>query len=138
MRKGMGTYLFGVFELLLTLGAVWVGILMISYPNGSEKFMKFPPEWIGKQPFNNWFLPGILSILFFGLFNIIAAVYSFMKKKKKAGSLGIIMGGILVTAVIVQIRLLGVYLASVELFILGSLQLCCGVLILKAWKIENQ
>ena len=140
MKQKLSLYLYGIFELFLVLGAVATGILMIRDPYGLYGIFphKFPSEWLNKVPFDNWFIPGIISILVFGVGNIAASIYCFRKQPKKSGIMGIIMGVILLVSIGTQMLMLGIYLVSIECLVLSIIQFSYGIYVLKAkWRGNN-
>jgi hypothetical protein len=139
MKQKLSIYLYGIFELLLGLAAVATGIHMLWDPNGlSGGFPpQYPSEWLNKVPFENWFLPGIIAILVFGLGNMIASIYCFRKQQKKSGISGIIMGSILLVSICTQMLILNTYLVSIQCLVLSIIQFSFGVYVLKAkWAIR--
>ena len=74
-------YLLGFYDLILSLGAVFIGVMMVSSSSGI--FTEYPKEWLSKIPFDSWVIPGIIAILIFGVGNIISAAISFRKVSNK-------------------------------------------------------
>ncbi|GAA0182021.1 hypothetical protein SH2C18_44670 [Clostridium sediminicola] len=133
MKLKFSKILYGLFELLIAVAAFATGGLMILNPNGAYRSFppEFPQEWLTKVPFNNWFIPGIIAILIFGLGNFLAGINNFIKSQKHSGIIGIIMGSLLLISIIAQMLILDVYLISVECLIIGIVQLGLGVHLLK-------
>ncbi|MGH4138892.1 hypothetical protein [Clostridium sp.] len=126
MKEKTRLNLLGVYDLLLALGAIYIGVMMVSSNNG--EFIEYPHEWLPKIPFESWVIPGIIAIVLFGLGNILAAIICFKKDNSKAWLATAIIGCILFISIIFQIIILGeTYLATVELLILSVIQIClCG------------
>lgn len=125
MRQKMSIILLGTYDLFLSLGAIYMGIMMVS---GNGMFAEYPKEWLSKVPFENWVTPGLIAIVVFGLGNIIAAIFSLSGKSNKSWHMSAIMGGIFFVSLVVQVLVLGeAYLATAEFFLLSIIQLClCG------------
>ncbi|MBU3171505.1 hypothetical protein [Clostridium estertheticum] len=123
MKEKIKINLLGFYDLVLALGAIYIGGMMISSRGGM--FTKYPKEWLPKVPFDNWIVPGIITIVLFGLGNIIAAILSFRKGNSKFWVVSVIMGVLLFISIITQVIVLGEwYMATVEFFILSIGQLC--------------
>lgn len=121
------------YNLILAVGAIWTGIQMIHSSNGI--FREYPHEWIGKLPFHNWVLPGVLAIAVFGVGNLIAAIFTWQKKKKISWAASAIMGGIFFISLIFQVLLLGkTYLATIEFFLLSLIQLGLSGLVFSGYR----
>ena len=139
MKKKRCINLYGIFELLIAVAAIITGLSMVFSPNGSVRSFppKFPQEWLDKVLFTNWFIPGIIAILIFGLGNFIAGVSSFGKSNSTSGILGITMGGVLLLSIIVQILILDVYLISVECLVISIIQLGYGIAVVRTYHIST-
>ena len=69
-------------------------------------------------------IPGIIAIVVFGLGNIVAAIFSFIKNNNKSWLVSAIMGAIFFVSLVSQVIILGEwYLATVEFLILSLIQL---------------
>lgn len=125
MKQKISKIILAIYDLFLSLGAIYMGIMMIL---GNGMFAEYPKEWLAKIPFENWVAPGLIAIIVFGLGNIIAAIFSLRAKCNKSWYISAIMGGIFFVSLIVQVLVLGeAYLATVEFFVLSIIQLClCG------------
>jgi hypothetical protein len=122
MRQKMSKVLLGIYDIILSLGAIYMGIMMIL---GNGMFAEYPKEWLSKVPFENWVAPGLIAIVVFGLGNIIAAIYSIKRVSNKSWFLSAVMGCIFFISMIFQVILLEEwYLATVEFFIFSIIQLC--------------
>ncbi|MBZ9608974.1 hypothetical protein G9F73_014315 [Clostridium estertheticum] len=115
--------LLGVYDLMLAVGAICIGVMMVSSSDGI--FIEYPKEWLSKVPFESWVTPGIIAIILFGLGNIIAAIFSFRKENSRSWVVSAVMGGILIMSLIAQVVMLGeTYLATVEFMLFSIIQLC--------------
>jgi NADH:ubiquinone oxidoreductase subunit 6 (subunit J) len=122
MKKISANFL-GIYDLVLALGAIFIGMMMVSSNKGI--LAQYPKEWLTKVPFKSFVIPGIIAILLFGLGNVIAAIFSFKKENKNSWFMSSIMGGLLFMSLIFQVLILGeLYLATVEFMILSIFQLC--------------
>ncbi|MCB2355085.1 hypothetical protein [Clostridium estertheticum] len=121
--KKIKTNLLGIYDLIMALGAIYIGVMMINSKSGI--FTEYPKEWLSRVPFENWIVPGIIVILLFGFGNIIAAILSLKKSNSKFWVVSAIMGGLLFVSTITQVIVLGEwYMATCEFLILSIGQLC--------------
>jgi heme/copper-type cytochrome/quinol oxidase subunit 3 len=121
MKSKLRATILGIYDLVLAAGAIYTGILMLRSDSGV--FLTFPKEWLLKVPFDSWAAPGVIVIILFGLGNIAAAAFAFIKKKKEWMVSGV-MGLTLLISLILQIAVLGeTYLATVEGIIISVIQL---------------
>lgn len=119
LRKGI----LGIYNLIISLGAVYLGIEMILSRNGIFA-EEYPKEWLSKVPFESWVLPGIIGILVFGLGNLIAAVFCFAREDRAPWVASLIMGFIFFISLVAQVIILGeAYLATAQFFILSIIQI---------------
>ena len=122
MKEKIRLYLLGVYDLILALGAIYIGVMMVSSNKGM--FIEYPKEWLAKVPFESWVIPGIIAIVLFGLGNVIAAILSLRKGNSKSWFMSAVMGGISFISLIAQVVILGeTYLSTVEFLILSIIQL---------------
>jgi hypothetical protein len=114
--------LLGIYDLILSCGAIYIGIEMINWGND------YPKEWLSKVPFENWITPGKIVIIVFGLGNIIASIFCLRKKNSRSWYMSAIMGGIFFISMVAQVVVLReAYLATLEFFTLSVIQLLfCG------------
>jgi hypothetical protein len=114
-----------VYNLLLSLGAFYVGILMFLERG---VFDTFPQEWIGVLPFNNWASLALFGIIVFGIGNGIASIYGFVKKGKNLFILTLTMGVLFLLCTIIPTNLLGEwYLPTSLFFVFSVIQLLLGL-----------
>ncbi|WP_163972010.1 hypothetical protein [Oceanobacillus halotolerans] len=118
-----------LYQLLLAIGALYVGILMFL---GSGVFATFPPEWIGTMPFTNWSSLAIVGIIIFGIGNAFVSTYGFITKKgthKTFFLLTITMGLLLFLSALTPVLLVGEwYLPTALFWLLSFIQLSLGLL----------
>jgi len=117
----------GILQLFIGLGAVICGVLMIIQPDGS--IIGLPLKMLYGSPFNNFLIPGILLFLVNGLGNVFSAILCF-KQHALAGFSGILFGFGLIIWLFVQVNMIGGgHWLQYFYFILGVIELCCGILI---------
>ena len=125
MKHKVMLNLLGDYDLLISLGAIFIGVNMIS---GKRVFNEYPKEWLSKVPFQNWFLPGIIGIVVFGLGNCIAAIFSFRRQGNLSWIVSAIMAGIFLISMVAQYILFREwYLPSSMLLMFSIIQvIICG------------
>ncbi|HCX62056.1 hypothetical protein [Sedimentibacter sp.] len=122
MKEKVNLILLRMYDLLLSLTFIIIGVLMISSRYGIFA-EEFPKEFLSVLPFDSWFIPGIISIIVFGIGNIIAFIFSFLKKDNPH-SLSLIMGSILFICMVLQVIILREwYLATVQFIVLSIVQI---------------
>ncbi|MET3683464.1 hypothetical protein ABID56_001559 [Alkalibacillus flavidus] len=113
-----------VYNLLLSLGAFYLGVTMLS---GEGVFETFPPEWVGRMPFNSWESLAFSGMIIFGIGNAVIAFYGFIKKDHKLFILTFIWGLLLFLSAIMPIMLIGEwYLPALQIWLLSLMQLILG------------
>ncbi len=133
MKVKKRNYLLGFYDLVLSFGAVFTGVMMVSSSSGV--FIQYPKEWLSKVPFKSWVIPGIIVILVFGLGNIISAVISFRKSSNKPWVMSTIMGGIFFVSIIAQVIILGEwYMATLQFLIISIIQVCLSGYVFLGYK----
>jgi hypothetical protein len=137
MKVKKRNYLLGFYDLVLSFGAVFTGVMMVSSSSGV--FIQYPKEWLSKFPFKSWVIPGLIAILVFGLGNIISAVFSFRKSSNKPWVMSTIMGGIFFVSIIAQVIILREwYMATLQFLIFSIIQLCLSGYVFLGYKITNK
>ena len=123
------------YALLLSLGAFYLGIVMLS---GRGIFAEFPPEWVGVMPFGSWLALALFGMIVFGLGNAAVAAVGWLKKRKTVFVLSIILGLFCLLCTFMPVFLLGEwYLPTVYLFLAGTIQVllgCSGFIAVKSKK----
>ena len=123
MQQIISELLLGIYDFILAFGAIYIGVEMVNSNSGI--FIEYPKEWLSKVPFENWIIPGIITIVLFGLGNIVAAIFSFRKENNKSWFVSAIMGGIFSISIVAQAIILGQwYLETVEFLFFSIIQLC--------------
>lgn len=118
MKRKVSLVLLRIYDLLLALVFIWTGVLMIrsNYGIFAEGF---PKEFSDVLPFNSWVVPGVIFIIVFGVGNIVAFIYSFIKED--AHKLSLIMGCLTLFSIIMQIIILGERFLATDQFITLSI-----------------
>ena len=117
--------LLGAYGLCLAFGAVLTGSMMAGSNQGI--FNEYPRDWLMKLPFDSWVVPGIIVIIVFGLGNMAAGAFCFYNANR-AWLVSAAMGALLCVGVVLQVIVLGEwYLATLQLLVLGIVQLCLAV-----------
>ena len=114
MKRKVSLVLLRIYDLLLALIFIWTGVLMIrsNYGIFAEGF---PKEFSDVLPFSSWVIPGVIFIIVFGVGNIAAFIYSFIKED--AHKLSLIMGCLTLFSVIMQIKIIGERFLATDQFI---------------------
>ncbi len=113
------------YNLLLSLGACYLGVSMLL---GRGVFDTFPPEWIGKLPFNSWASLALFGMIIFGSGNAFASIWGFIKKDIKIFIMTITMGALFFFCTVISTMLVGEwYLPTGQFLILSSIQILLGV-----------
>lgn len=117
----------GVYNLIMAIGAIIIGIMMIKSNYGI--FVEFPIEWISKTPFESWVNVGIIIIVLFGIGNIFASIVSFRNNYISS----VVFGGLLLIGIVLQVVILGEwYLATLEFLILSIIQILTSLYLLNS------
>lgn len=125
MKGKLRINLLGIYDLILSLGAICMGLQMIITNQN------YPEEWLSKLPFQDWVMIGVIGILLFGVGNIIAAIFCFKGIGDKPWLISFIMGSILFISMVAQVKILGEwYLATVQFFLFSIIQLLFSLIAL--------
>lgn len=127
MKLKTRNILLGIYDMLVAIGGVAIGVMMIGANYGI--FIEYPEEWLGVLPFKSWIPIGVIAITVFGVGNFLAAITGFIKRRNPWMS--ILMGMLLIICIFAQIALVGWYLASFEIMMVGGLQLLlCAIVVI--------
>lgn len=133
MKQKLRNGLLGIYDLILSFGAIDLGVEMVKSSSGI--FTEYPKEWLTKIPFESWVVPGIIGILVFGLGNLISAIFSFVKESSNSWVPSAIMGLIFFVSLVIQVIILDeIYLATSEFFILSIIQICLSWFVISGYK----
>ena len=115
-----------IYNLLLSLGAFYLGLSMLL---GGGVFNTFPPEWIGKLPFNSWASLALFGMVIFGSGNAFASIWGFIKKDIKIFIMTISMGALFFFCTVISTMLVGEwYLPTVQFLMLSLIQIILGLI----------
>ena len=127
-------HILNLYNLLLSLGAFYLGIDMIL----GKSFDTWPPEWIGKIPFTSWVSLGLFGIIVFGIGNGIASTYGLIKKDNKIYLITITMGVLFFSCTALSRILLGEwYLPTSGFLLFSTIQILLGLVGLVGWVIKQ-
>jgi hypothetical protein len=122
MNLKIRLYLLGFYDLLLAIGAVYQGRELVCKEHGV--FIEYPHEWLSNLALEDGLLLGITALLIFGVGNMVASIFSFVKQNHLSWSLSAVLGSILYLILVVQVLLTGVWqLSTAVFFALSILQL---------------
>jgi hypothetical protein len=123
--RNTGAIVLGIYDLFLAMGAIWLGVQMITSSNGTFFADPYPDSWVSNLPFDSWVMPGILAVVIFGLGNIIAAVLSFKKEHNSSWYASAVMGAVFLFGLAYQYIAVGeMYIVTGPFLIIGIVQLC--------------
>lgn len=115
-------YLLGFYDLLLAIGAVYMGKELVCIEHGI--FHEFPHKWLSKLAIEDWIWSGIAALLLFGVCNMVASIFCFVKQNHLSWSLSAAMGSILYVILVLQVLMTGVWqLSTVVFFAVSILQI---------------
>jgi hypothetical protein len=117
-----------VLLLYVGAGAIYGGLLFVIYPDGSGLGMT--TEFLENTPFENYFIPGIVLLIFNGILPIVTIVIMFAKSKYFAMLLQL-QGLILIIWLTVQLMLNSEFFTPhlhYPLYVAGILMIVCGIL----------
>jgi hypothetical protein len=112
------------------LGAIWGGAGLIFDPSGN--FMQMPIEFLKYTPFTNFFIPGIILLVFNGLLSIIFALNG-LRSQKYFPYMSIAQGLILAIWLSVQIMMIRQFYPPLHLtfYLLGLGMIVCGAILVR-------
>jgi hypothetical protein len=123
--RNTGAIVLGIYDLFLAMGAIWLGVQMITSSNGTFFADPYPDSWVSNLPFDSWVMPGILAVVIFGLGNIIAAVLSFKKEHNSSWYASAVLGAVFLFGLAYQYIAVGeMYIVTGPFLIIGIVQLC--------------
>lgn len=112
-------YILGLYNLLLAIGAVYLGRELVCKEHGV--FMKYSHAWLSKLSFEDWILSGVSAILIFGVGNMLASMFCFLKQDHLSWSLSAAMGSILYVTLVFQVLRTGDWQLSTAVFFAVSI-----------------
>src|SRR5699024_10866564 len=121
----IGTVVLGIYDLFLALGAIWIGIEMVTLKSGTIFAEAYPDSWAANLPFDGWVIPGVLAIVIFGSGNIVAAILSLKGKHNNSWYASSFMGAIFLFGLAYQyVAVAEWYIVTSPFIILGVVQPC--------------
>lgn len=119
----------GAIQLFTAVGGLPAGLAMVMDPSGQA--IGFSTEILTDTPFNDFLIPGIFLLVINGLFNLAAAINSFLWKKY-CGQIGLALGVLLTAWICIQIYLIGLVHFLQPLFlILGLIEIILSFLLVR-------
>jgi len=129
------TTILGIIQSIVAIGAIPAGFLMIAQPDGTGLGMAI--DFLQNSPFQDFFIPGLFLFIVNGLFNLVAAILSFLKNKF-SGILGIVLGATLVLWISVQVYFISLVSFMQPLFFcIGIFEIVISFLIIQKNKQVN-
>ena len=77
--KKRGKLILGIIQLFVAIGALPVGYLMLTKPDGSGVGMTV--DILSGSPFKDFFIPGLFLFTVNGLFNLVSSILALRKFK---------------------------------------------------------
>ncbi len=122
MNLKVRLYILGFYDLLLAIGAVYLGRELISGEHGV--FMGYSHKWFSRLSIEDGILLGVTTILIFGVGNMIASMFCFLKSNHLSWSISASIGSILYVFLVIQVLRTGDWqLSTAVFFALSILQL---------------
>lgn len=113
----------GGYDVLLAVGAIWIGFQMVMMRGGTIFAEPYPESWAMHLPFVSWVVPGILAIVSFGFGNLVAAYFCW-KKMQNAAFASAFMGAMILVGLGYQYATVGeMYIVTGPLLLIGLIQL---------------
>jgi hypothetical protein len=130
--KKRGNLILGIIQLFVAIGALPVGYMMFSKPDGSGVGMSI--DILAGSPFKDFFIPGLFLFSINGICNLIAAVLAFFKYRYSYMT-GLALGSALIIWIIVQVYSVGLtHLLQPTYFIIGAIEIILSLIIFKNGK----
>ncbi len=114
MNLKVRLYLLGYYDLLLAIGAVYLGRELVCKEHGV--LIQSSHAWLSNQSVDRGFLYGITAILIFGVGNMIASMLCFLKKNHLSWILSAALGSILYVLLIIKVLGTGDWQLSTAIF----------------------
>jgi hypothetical protein len=125
-----------ILLLINGLGAVFGGFNLILYPDGGS--LQMSVGWLEHSAFKNYLIPGILLLVFNGLFSLFVLIWLILGQRHYA-LLVVLQGAILTAWIIIQMIMLRSAIGIQILFLsIGLLLLIAGWLLKMKFSQINQ
>ena len=133
--KKRGKLILGLIQLFVAIGALPVGYIMLSKPDGSGVGMTV--DILSGSPFRDFFIPGLFLFTVNGLFNLVSSVLAFCKFRFTY-LLGFGLGFALIIWICVQVYSVGLtHFLQPAYFIIGIVEIFLSAYIYKTEKLNN-
>ena len=124
-RSRLVVYFLGALQVFIGLTAIAGGFGLVSDPSGTK--MNIPLEWLSNSPFTNYFVPGLVLLIFNGVCSFLAGILTFLRNRY-AGNLAVALGTFLVLFIVIEVWFVGLRTLLQPLyFILGLIELMFGL-----------
>ncbi len=129
MQKRLSIVL-GIIQVFVAIGALPAGYAMMAEPDGHGLGMT--TSLLADSPFHSFLIPGILLFTVNGIFNIVAAVFSFLRKYY-AWFLGVALGIAMLIWISVQVYSIGLNSVLQPVYFgIGILEIVLSLMLRKA------
>jgi len=81
MKRPFEIYILCFLMLFISVGAIYGGSSLIAAPDGS--LLKMEESWLDKLPFPDFLIPGIILLLFLGIFPLFGLFGLFVRKNNR-------------------------------------------------------
>ena len=130
--KNAAFLILGTLLSIVGLGAISAGFAMILHPHGSS--LKISTDILQNSPFPNYLIPGLFLFCINGIFNLLAAVLTFLKNRL-SGALGILLGGTLIAWILVQLYFIGLSsFLQIVFLVIGMAEIVIGFFLHKKYQ----
>jgi hypothetical protein len=121
-------YILLVIQILVTIAAIPAGILFLIDPTGQKNGI--PISILANSPFIDFFIPGLILLLFIGMGNFSGTILTILKKEV-SGFIGIVFGIFLMVWIVLQIYWIG-YSSILQpvFFLVGLIEAVIGYILL--------
>ncbi|MFN8238766.1 MAG: hypothetical protein U0T77_11405 [Chitinophagales bacterium] len=124
-KEERGFIILGVIQAFVAMGALPVGYLLITHPDGSAVGMSV--DILAGSPFHDFLLPGIALFIFNGVFHLVNAIVCFFYFRF-APPIAAVLGFGLMVWIGVQVCSIGLNsFLQPAFFLIGCLELILGV-----------
>jgi hypothetical protein len=80
MKRPLETWILVALLVMLAINAFYGGVSLMLAPDGSLLGMK--PGWLNNSPFSNYFIPGLLLLIFNGILPLLTHFWPDYQKQK--------------------------------------------------------
>jgi len=124
-----GNIILGIIQLFIAIGPIPAGYLFLIAPDGTK--MGMPSDLLSGSVFSDYLIPGLFLFIVIGLFNLISAIFSFIKSKYYSFT-GFGLGAALIIWISVQIYILGLtYILQPVFLIIGIIEISLSLFLYK-------